>query len=101
MEEDYLRELRALREEMARLTLEIIRLSGERISISRRIGEIKARNKMPIEDPDVERDLRGRVIDLSERHGIDVNFSLRLLDLLIEESKRVQREIVKSSIRGK
>lgn len=101
MEEDDARELRALREEIARLTLEIIRLSGERISISRRIGEIKARNKMPIEDPDVERDLRSRVIDLSGRHGIDVNFSLRLLDLLIEESKRVQYDVARSSIRGR
>lgn len=96
MEEDKAVVLKALRNEMARLTLKIIRLSGKRAAIAKRIGEIKAQSNMPIEDPDVERELRNRIVDESIKHGINIDFSLRLLDLLLEESKRIQREILKS-----
>ncbi|MBS7624302.1 chorismate mutase [Candidatus Bathyarchaeota archaeon] len=84
--------LRSLREEIARLTLEIIRLSGERLALARKIGEIKARMGMPVEDQTAENDLRMRVIDFSRKNGINEDFSLKLLELLIEESKRVQQE---------
>jgi len=91
-----LEELKVLREEVARITLEIIRLSSRRLSLVRKIGEIKARNNMPVEDPLVEDDLKARVIDLSKKYNVNVDFSLKLLNLLLEESKRVQREIMKS-----
>jgi chorismate mutase len=91
-----LEELKVLREEVARITLEIIRLSSRRLSLVRKIGEIKARNNMAVEDPSVEDDLKARVIDLSKKYNVNVDFSLKLLNLLLEESKRVQREIMKS-----
>ncbi|MEM2341849.1 MAG: chorismate mutase [Candidatus Bathyarchaeia archaeon] len=91
-----LEDLKALRDEVTRLTLEIIRLSGERVSLAKRIGEIKAQNNLPIEDPLVENELRVKVVDLSQKCGVDINFALKLLDLLLEESKRVQRDIIKS-----
>jgi len=90
--------LKTLRDEMAKLTLKIIRLSGERLALAKKIGEIKAESNMPIEDSKVEQELRSRVIDLSRKCGVDINFSLKLLDLLLEESKRVQRNIVKSRL---
>lgn len=89
-------ELRVLRERIADLTLEIIRLSNERLMLARKIGEIKARDGMPVDDPVVEGELRNKVIEFSRKHGIDLDFSLKLLDLLIEESKRVQREVARS-----
>ncbi|MEM1515377.1 MAG: chorismate mutase [Candidatus Bathyarchaeia archaeon] len=90
-------ELEILRNKVAELTLEIIRLAGERLSMVKRIGEIKAQNKMPLEDPSVESELRNKVIDLSKKYNIDVNSSLRLLNFLIEESKRVQRKVIESN----
>jgi len=92
-------ELKILRDRVAELTLEIIRLSGERLFLARKIGEIKAQNRMPVDDPSVESELRDKVIDLSRKYGIDINFSLKILNLLIEESKRVQREIIESNPR--
>lgn len=89
-------ELEVLRNKIAELTLEIIRMAGERLSLARRIGEIKAQNNMPIDDPFIENELRSKVIEYCIKHKIDVNFSLRLLNFLLEESKRVQREIVES-----
>ncbi len=92
---DSIEELKDLRNKITKITLEIIRLSGERMALAKKIGEIKARNNMPIEDPLIEQELRSKVIDLSQKHNINVNFSLKLLNLLIEESKRVQRDIMK------
>ncbi len=90
MSEEY--DLKVLREEIAKVTLEIIRLCGERLSLAERIGEIKARGNILIEDQRVEDELRRRVIEECRVHGIDSQFGLKILDLLIEESKRVQRE---------
>jgi len=90
LDSNLMKELKDLRSKIMKLTLEIIRLSGERLTLAKKIGEIKAQNNMPIEDPLVEQELRSKVIDLSQKHNIDVNFSLKLLNFLIEESKRVQ-----------
>jgi len=94
LDSDLMKELKDLRSKIMKLTLEIIRLSGERLTLAKKIGEIKAQNNMPIEDPLVEQELRSKVIDLSQKHNIDVNFSLKLLNFLIKESKRVQRNNV-------
>ena len=92
---DSIEELKDLRNKITKITLEIIRLSGERMALAKKIGEIKARNNMPIEDPLIEQELRSKVIDLSQKHNINVNFSLKLLNLLIDESKRVQQNVMK------
>ena len=91
-------DLSGLRSEIMKLTLEIIRLAGERLALAKKIGEIKAQRNMPIEDPRVEQELREKVVELSKKLNMDVNFSLNLLNLLIEESKRVQREIMEGGI---
>ncbi|MCD6469833.1 chorismate mutase [Candidatus Bathyarchaeota archaeon] len=94
MDED----LSGLRSEIMRLTLEIIRLAGERLTLAKKIGEIKAQRNMPIEDSRVEQELREKVVELSKKLNMDVNFSLNLLNLLIEESKHVQRKIMEGGI---
>lgn len=86
-------DLKNLRNEMTKITLEIIRLSGKRLVLARKIGEIKARRGMEVEDPKVELELKNKVIELSREHNIDTDFSLKLLNILIEESKRAQRDI--------
>ena len=91
-------DLSGLRSEIMRLTLEIIRLAGERLTLAKKIGEIKAQRNMPIEDSRVEQELREKVAELSKKLNMDVNFSLNLLNLLIEESKRVQRKIMEGGI---
>lgn len=88
-------DLKNLRDEMTKITLEIIRLSGKRLVLARKIGEIKARRGMEVEDLKVEQELKNKVIELSREQNIDTDFSLKLLNLLIEESKRVQRDIIK------
>ncbi len=92
-------DLKNLRDEITKITLKIIRLSGKRLVLARKIGEIKARRDMEVEDPGVEQELKNKVIELSREHNIDTDFSLKLLNLLIEESKRAQRDVIKERSR--
>lgn len=97
-EEKFLAEktsLEELRKGIMRITLDIISLCGERLLLAKKIGEIKARENMPIEDPSVEEELKNRAIRVCQRYDMNVNFCFKLLELLLDESKRVQREVIK------
>jgi len=85
-----------LRKEITRVTLEIFRLCGERLQLAKQIGEAKARENMPIESFKVEERLRREVLDVCRTHGMDTGFCLRLLESILDESKRIQRELVGS-----
>lgn len=81
-----------LREEIKKVTLEILRLAGERLSLAKRIGEIKRQKGLPIEDLEAEKELKYTVLKRCRACGVDDRFGLKLLNLLIDEAKRVQSE---------
>ncbi len=85
-------ELEELRREIASVTFEILRLCSRRNELAEKIAEIKMKMNLPIEDLSVEEDLKRRVLDLCRSEDMDEGFCLKLLDLLIRESKRLQRE---------
>jgi aspartate aminotransferase len=85
-------QLHALRSDIARITLEIVELVGQRNSLAEKIGEEKTRLGSSIVNRDVERHLRAKVIAQCEEKGVDPVFGLRLLNQLILESIRVQQE---------
>jgi chorismate mutase len=86
------RSLEELREDIRQATVEIIRLVGERLSLAKRIGRLKQEIGMPIEDLKAEEELRRLALKKCQAYGVDRHFCLKLLNLLIDESKRVQRE---------
>jgi len=88
------RELEDLREQIRKVTVEIIKLCGKRLSLAERVGEMKLAKCLPIEDSDVEEELRQAVLENCHLYRVDPEFGVRLLDLLLEESKRLQRNIV-------
>ncbi len=83
--------LRILREEIEKVTLEILELCGRRLFLARKIGEIKTEEGIPIEDLDVEERLKSKIVERCRHIGLDPKFGLRLLDILLDESKRIQR----------
>lgn len=85
-----------LRKEITKVTLEIFRLCGERLQLAKKMGEVKVREDMPIESLEVEQKMRREVLDVCRTYGMDTGFCLRLLGLMLDESKRIQREIVES-----
>jgi len=86
------RSLEELREEIRQATVGIIRLTGERLSLAKKIGKLKRETGMPIEDLKAEEELRRLVLEKCQAYGVDRRFGLKLLNLLIDESKKVQRE---------
>jgi len=81
-----------LRKEIRKVTLEMLRLAGKRLSLAKKIGEIKRQRGLPMEDLDAEKELKHIVLEKCRVYGVDERFGLKLLNLLIDEAKRVQGE---------
>jgi chorismate mutase len=81
-----------LREEIKKITVEIIRLTGKRLLLAKKIGEIKNQRNLPIEDLKVERELKQVIIEKCQIYNVERSFGLKLLNLLMDEAKRVQIE---------
>ena len=79
-----------LREEMRNITNQIIKLVHERMEVAKKIGNIKQQLKIEIEDEKVENDIKKTVLKLTKDIGMDVEFSGRLLNLLLSESVKLQ-----------
>jgi len=86
-------ELETLREEIKRLTVRIIELGWRRITLAMEVGKIKKSLNLPFEDPAVEKALEEEVLRLCDLQGVDREFALNLLSLLISESKRFQKTL--------
>jgi aspartate aminotransferase len=85
----------ALREEIENVTIEILRLVGQRLFLAKKLGKKKLLGDLPIEDIEVERRLRQKALGRCEAFGLRLSFGLRLLNLLIEEAKIVQNEVIR------
>ena len=79
-----------LREEMQNITNQIIELVHDRMEVAKKIGNIKQQLKIEIEDEKVENDIKKAVLNLTKDIGMDVEFSGRLLNLLLSESVKLQ-----------
>jgi aspartate aminotransferase len=88
------KELEDLREEIRKVTAEIIRLCGKRLSLAEKVGELKLQKCLPIEDSDVEEELKQAILENCRLYGVSAELGIRFLDLLLEESKRLQRNIM-------
>ncbi len=79
-----------LRSKIASVTKEIIDLAGERNRLARSAGLLKAGASLPQENEEVEDRLSAEVIAECDRVGVDRGTGLKILSVLISESKRAQ-----------
>ncbi len=82
-----------LRNEIRDVTVEIMRLAGKRLLLARKLGEEKRRRGLPVEDLEVERELKQAVLEKCQEYGVERRFSIKLLNLLIDQAKQVQKEL--------
>lgn len=80
-----------LRGEVAETTKEIIRLVAKRIELAKRIGQVKNRDSLPIDNEAVEDALMEDVLEECRSLGLDGRLGTKILGALLAESKRVQR----------
>lgn len=84
-------ELQNLRKIIDVLDDEIISLISERQSISDRIGKLKHEMGLDVFNHSREEFLKQYHSELSEKYGVSENFVLELFDLIITESRRIQK----------
>ena len=89
-------DLGALRDEVDKVTLEMVRLLGSRSDLARRIGRAKQDLGMAVGDDLREEQLRSKVA-ASCGGGPDTDSALRLLNFLIAESVAVQSADIPSA----
>lgn len=87
-----------LREEIERITLEIFSLCRERINLVQKLAQIKAKKGLSVENIKVEKELKRKILDIYAINSMDKLFCIDLLNLLLDESKRVQREWFESNV---
>ena len=69
----------------------IIQSVARRMIVSRTIGVIKKQNDMPIKDAKREKELQNFHKKLAKQHGITDKTLQKIFDLIMKESKRIQR----------
>lgn len=84
--------LENLRSRIAKIDSQIIQAIGERMYLSREIGQVKRAGRMDIEVKDVEEAVLSRAKSLGQESGLDEEFIENLFRLLIEHSKKEQQE---------
>jgi len=92
MQDDDSIEIEKLRTEIRQITSEIIRLCASRSEVAKKIGRFKQERGLIIQTPEVERDLRRAVLEEASKRGLDELFCLRLLNLLVGDSTKVQKK---------
>jgi len=94
-------DLEKLRIDIRDVTSDIIFQVKKRMKLSEEIGEIKKRLNIDVQDERVEQDVRKAVLKLSDKIGIDPDFSRRLLNILLMESIRLQQKKTSRGRRGR
>ncbi|MEW6284307.1 MAG: chorismate mutase, partial [Candidatus Eremiobacterota bacterium] len=85
-------ELEQLRQRIAGIDEQLLRLVGERLKTSREVAETKRRLSLPIRNFRVEVDVLARARKAAEQHDFDPELARRLMRELIEASVETQRE---------
>lgn len=83
-------ELEKLRGDIREITAEIMKYVKKRMEIARQIGEIKNKRGLDIVDEKTEEELRKSIMQLCAQIGLDIDVGIRLLNVLLNESEKVQ-----------
>jgi prephenate dehydrogenase/chorismate mutase len=91
------RDLDALRQRIAGVDQDILRLARERIDLARQVGRIKFRDGRPLRDYGTERIVFERTRAFCEELGLPFELGEGMLHVLIDEAVRVQEELREST----
>jgi len=74
---------------------QILKLVKKRLQLAKKAGVVKRRAGLPIVDSNVERGVIERALTWSNELGLDREFTVKLVGLLITEAVRVQEGVSK------
>ena len=85
---------------MKAITQQIISLINERMEIAKEIGEIKQELSLNIIDDKIEQEIKNYILKESDRKGLDPEFAGRIINLLINESVKIQKSEINRKIQS-
>ena len=88
-------DLETLRNEIKKRDEEIVRLISERTELAKQVGEYKVENSLPIRNPEVEKKVVARFLDLGDRYGLSEEVMKEISASLIKEAVDVESSIPK------
>ncbi len=86
-----------LRGRIKGITLEIVRLTGQRQLLAEEVAKEKAQTGIPVHDLNVEKRLQTEVTDYCVECGLDAGVGLSILNRLLSESIRIQETYIRST----
>ena len=88
------RAIGALRNRINRIDGDILQLLAERRGVSQQMAQVKTPRQTPIRDQKREEELLVGLIREGRRHGLDAHFVTRVFHEVIDDSIRLQRELL-------
>ncbi len=85
--------LKALRDRIEEINLDLLKLFTERIEVSKAIGRHKKEHGLPVKDKQREAMVFSRIEAIADRLGLRREFVMKIFKIVIEESILVQEEI--------
>jgi 4-amino-4-deoxychorismate mutase len=74
---------------------ELLRLLGERFGVCREVAQYKREHQIAVMQPQRVQEVRARYLQRGEEANLPVDFTLRLVELLIDASCRLEDELVR------
>jgi chorismate mutase / prephenate dehydrogenase len=84
--------LRQLRDDIAGVDDELVRLLARRLALAREIGDVKTRLGIPVLDPAREAEVVRRAAVDAREHGVDPELVRAVLWRIIDHARELQRE---------
>jgi 4-amino-4-deoxychorismate mutase len=87
-------ELEQCRERLDELDTTLVEVIGERMQLCAEIAQIKRKGQIPMMQPHRLAHVRAKSIDIGRKRGLDEAFVHRLLDVIFQESCRLEDLII-------
>jgi para-aminobenzoate synthetase len=94
----FMDQLSQFRQEIDNLDTQIIEALGKRFEVCRQVAHFKKATKIPMMQPGRVEEVKRRRQELGLQHSIDADFMLNLYSLIIQESCRIEDEIIENEL---
>ena len=91
-------ELEAFRQEIDAVDYQIVEALAKRFEIAKRVADFKKQQGIPMMQPDRVEAVKQRRRELGMQHGLDGQFIVALYSLIIQETCRVEDEIIETQV---
>jgi len=94
MVSDYTADLGAFRREIDALDNRILAALGRRLEICKAVASHKKECGIPMMQPNRVEEVKQRYVQLGHDYGLEDDFSIRIIDVILEESFRLENQII-------